>query len=48
VKNLLGLDDPIEGDPRIFAQVDHGIATQIIVVAFLAVDRDGAKESSLA
>ena len=40
--NLFGVGDTVERDSRIVAQVDHGVAPQI-VEAFLAMDCDGAK-----
>jgi hypothetical protein len=47
VDNLLGIDEAVERDSRIVAQVDHGV-TPPIVEALLAVDRDGAKDRSCA
>ena len=44
--NLFGVDEAVERDSRIVAQVDHGIAPQIVTL--LAVDRDGAKDMSFA
>src|SRR5262249_25272731 len=40
VNNLFGVGDAMEWDSWILAQIDHGIAPQIIAVAFLALDCD--------
>src|SRR5262249_57244536 len=42
VDNLFGIGDTVERDSRIVAQVDHGLALQV-VEGFLAMNRDGAK-----
>ena len=48
VNNLFGLEDSVEWVSRIFAYVSRGIAPPRIDVAFLAVDRDRAKDKSFA
>ena len=41
--NLFGIGEAVERDSWVVAQVEHGIAPQMIGEALLAVDRDGAK-----
>jgi hypothetical protein len=46
VDNLFVFGDAIQRDSWVVAQIDHRIALQKFLVAFLALDRDGAEGST--